>query len=96
MIAALVAETGWGIPVIAYDSSYDSNSLTAIGKEGLAALRWRADLVIEAQYPANATVTSRPDGTFDSLQWPNEKLAGPLPNEIAHLARLPGPPRRHF
>jgi hypothetical protein len=43
VIATLVTESGWGIPVIAYDS----NALTADGTGGLAALRWRAELVIE-------------------------------------------------
>jgi len=88
VIATLVAETGWGIPVIVYDS----NSLTATGEGGLAALRWRADLVIEANYSERGTgwyATSRPDGTFDMLRWSNESLAGQWPKEIAHLAKLP-------
>lgn len=94
VIATLVAESGWGIPVIAYDSS----SLAATGTGGLAALRWRAELVIEANYSENGNgigyVTSRPDGTFDTLHWSNERLAGPWPKEVAHLARLHGPSRR--
>ncbi|MGH8865603.1 MAG: hypothetical protein ACREVZ_13300, partial [Burkholderiales bacterium] len=97
VIAALVAESGWGIPVIAYDSS----SVTATGTGGLAPLRWRAELVVEVNYAEDGIVTghatSRPDGTFDKLHWRQPTLAGPWPKEIAHLARLPGPPRRgHF
>lgn len=95
VIATLVAESGWGIPVIVYDS----NSLTATGSESLAGLRWRADLVIEANYSERGTAwyaTSRPDGTFDMLRWSNESLVGQWPEEIAHLARLPGSRRMHF
>jgi hypothetical protein len=95
VIAALVAESGWGIPVIVYDS----NSLTATGPGGLAGLRWRADLVIEANYSERGTgwfATSRPDGTFDVLRWSNESLVGQWPKEIAHLARLPSSHRQRF
>ena len=93
VIATLVAESGWGIPVIVYDS----NSLTATGAGGLAALRWRAELVIERSSGLGTGwfATSRPDGTVDILHWSNESFAGPWPQEIAHLARLPGPRRRH-
>ncbi len=62
-IATLVAESGWGIPVIVYDS----NSLTATGAGGLATLRWRAELVVEANYSESGAawyVTSRPDGNL--------------------------------
>ena len=95
VIATLVAESGWGIPVIVYDSS----SLAGSGVVGLSILRWRAELLIEASHIKPAAwyewyATSRPDGTFDSLHWSNESLDGPWPNEIAHLARLQGP--RHF
>lgn len=64
VIAALVAESGWGIPVIAYDSGKG----TATGTVGLAALRWRAELVVEVDSNeigiATGYATSRPDGTF--------------------------------
>jgi len=95
VIASLVAESGWGIPVIVYDS----NSLTATGPGGLAGLRWRADLVVEANYSESGTgwfATSRPDGTFDMLRWSNESLVGQWPKEIAHLARLPSSRSIHF
>jgi KaiC/GvpD/RAD55 family RecA-like ATPase len=95
VIATLVAESGWGIPVIVYDS----NSLSAAGAGGLAALRWRADLVIEANNAERGTgwyATSRPDGTFDLLRWPPGCLDGRWPKEIAHLARLPSSHRMHF
>ena len=90
-IASLVAESGWGIPVIAYDS----NSLNATGTEGLAALLWRADLVIETNYSeigdAYGKATSRTDGTFDRLHWSRDKIAGPWPKEIERFANFPGP-----
>jgi hypothetical protein len=94
VIAALLAESGWGIPIIVYDS----NALTATGPGGLTGLRWRADLVIEANYSERGTAwfaTSRPDGTFDVLHWSNESLVGQWPKEIAHLARLPSSRRLH-
>jgi KaiC/GvpD/RAD55 family RecA-like ATPase len=97
VIAALVAESGWGIPVIAYDSS----AVSATGVGGLALLRWRAELVVEVNYSEDGIAighaTSRPDGTFDTLHWSDAVLSGPWPKEIAHLERLPGPSRRgHF
>ncbi len=93
VIATLVAESGWGIPVIVYDS----NSLTATGAGGLAALRWRADLVVEAsERETEWYATSRPDGTSELLRWSNESLAGRWPDEIAHLARLSSSRRMHF
>lgn len=94
VIAALVADSGWGIPVIAYDSS----AVSATGLGGLALLRWRAELVVEVNYSKDGNAvghaTSRPDGTFDTLHWSDAVLAGPWPKEIAHLERLPGPSRR--
>jgi KaiC/GvpD/RAD55 family RecA-like ATPase len=95
VIASLVAESGWGIPIIVYDS----NALSGTGAGGLAALRWRADLVIEANHSEKGTgwfATSRPDGTSDMLRWPNESLIGQWPREIEHLARLPSSRRMHF
>ena len=84
MIAALVAESGWGIPVIAYNS----NSQGVAGPRDLAALRWRADLVVEAG-DGIGTITSRANGTIDTFHVIGETLADPWPTEIAHLAQLP-------
>ena len=92
VIAALVDESGWGIPVVAYDSS----TVTANGAGGLAPLRWCADLVVAFGYVPGSTigqVTSRLDGTSHTLQWSESTLAGPWPKEIAHLATLPDPLR---
>lgn len=66
VVASIVSESGWGIPVIAYDSS----AVAATAAGGLALLRWRADLVIEVKYGRAhpvGHVTSRADGTFELI-----------------------------
>jgi hypothetical protein len=94
VIAELVASSGWGIPVIAYDSSWISETETG----GLAALRRHAELVVELEYPGEGLAvghaTSRPDSTFETLRWSSAALTGKWPEEIAHLARLPRPHHR--
>jgi hypothetical protein len=92
IVSSLVAESGWGIPVIAYDSDV----LPLPGAGGLASLRWRAELLVEAAAGTEWYATSRPDGSSDHLRWAEEILAGPWPKEIAHLARLSGPRHRRF
>ena len=81
VIAALVAESGWGIPVIAYSS----NSVE------VEALRWRADLVIESTNNLNGimdvNITSRPDGTFETFHLSSERVSDPWPAELAHLVK---------
>jgi KaiC/GvpD/RAD55 family RecA-like ATPase len=83
VLAALVAESGWGIPVVVYAS-------TVLAGSGFAAIRWRADLLVEGSNAASMSTTSRRDGKFDVLQWSNETLTGQLPKGIEHLAGLPG------
>jgi KaiC/GvpD/RAD55 family RecA-like ATPase len=92
VIAMLVAESGWGIPLIVYDSS----SATA-SKNDIDSLRARADLTVDAVFSENSIavghVDSRLDGVSEVLHWPTERLCGPWPEEIARMARLHGPDR---
>lgn len=59
VVATLVAESGWGIPVIAYDSRLHDST----GEGSFRALRGRADLTINADRTSLVSVTSFRDGT---------------------------------
>ncbi len=71
VVATLVAESGSGIPVIAYDSRLHDST----GAGGLRALRGRADLTINADSTSLVSVTSFWDGTVYNFQLDSLKKA---------------------
>ena len=82
VVATLVAESGSGIPVIAYDSRYSTDT------GSLGALRQRADLKIDAN-GNSVGVTSLRDGTVYSFSL-NESIYDPPKKALTKLPRARG------
>ena len=84
VVAKLVAESGWGIPVIAYDSRVHDST----GAGSLGTLRRRADLIIDADRTNTGNilvnVTSLRKGTVETFN-----SHGSIYNSKKTLSKLP-------
>ena len=95
VLAVLLRETGQGIPLIVYDGGSGSTPDAV-----RAPLRQYADIVVDVHDPladggVPATVMSRIDGSYCEFTWLGREFdLAALPDELAHLERLPIPADR--
>ena len=91
IFASLVIESGWGIPVIAYDELYDGGDLPT----ARSILATHADINIVAQLRRSpqpqtfALATERWRRTASNLVWKGDLAKSVLPEDLAPFDRLP-------
>jgi KaiC/GvpD/RAD55 family RecA-like ATPase len=88
VFANLVGKSGWGIPVIAYEGLREGSSSIADMDVRIQAERNASGSMVRA----TVMVRRRPKMPH-VLAWPRDFEEAPLPEDLAHLDRLPRPRR---